>query len=100
MFKRKKPVPDDLDDAIHDAHAFLKGATDGSDEYTKTVDQLVKLYKMKDSQEPRNRVSKDGLIAAAASVGSVVLILLFEGVGRGIITTKSLGFSPKPKNPR
>jgi len=100
MFKRKKPVINDLDDAIHDAHAFLKGADDASDEYAKTVDQLVKLYKMKDSNEPRNRVSKDGLVAAAASLGSVALILIFEGVGRGIITSKSLGFAPKPKNPR
>ena len=98
MFRRKPAVPNDLDAAILDAHAFLKGADDGSDEYAQTVDQLVKLYKMKDSLESPNRVSKDALVAAGASVGSVALILLFEGVGRGIITSKSLGFAPKPKN--
>jgi len=99
MFKRKKPViHNDLDDAIAHAHAFLAGATDASPEYFKTVDNLSKLYKMKESVQTPNRVSKDAVVAAGASLGSVVLILIFEGVGRGIITTKSLGFAPKPKN--
>lgn len=100
MFRRKKPEPIDIDDAIRDAHAFLKGADDNTDEYAKAVDNLAKLYKMKESLGTPNRVSKDAIVAAAASVGSVALILVFEGVGRGIITSKSLGFAPKPKNGR
>lgn len=99
MFKRKKPVSNDIDTAIHDAHAFLAGADDASDEYKTTVENLALLYKMKESlKDPGSRISKDAVIAAVASVGSVGLILIFEGVGRGIITSKSLGFAPKPKN--
>lgn len=99
MFHRSKKNPNDIDTAIADAHAFLAGCTDGTEEYEKQVDSLAKLYKMKESlTDPGRRVSKDALVAAIASVGSVGLILIFEGVGRGIITTKSLGFAPKPKN--
>jgi hypothetical protein len=98
MFNRKQPVFNDIDQAIADAHAFLAGTGDGTDEYEKQVDQLAKLYKMKETLPSPNRVSKDAMVAAIASVGSVALILIFEGVGRGIITSKSVGFVPKPKN--
>lgn len=95
---RKKQTPADIDLAIAAAHATLAKADHDSDEYAKAVDNLAKLYKMKESLGIPSRVSKDAIVAAAASVGSVALILIFEGVGRGIITTKSLGFAPKPKN--
>lgn len=98
MFKRKKQSESDIDIAIHDLHAFLKGETEGTDKYKSAVEDLSKLYKMKESLGTPDRVSKDVIVTAAASVGSVALILLFEGVGRGIITSKSLGFAPKPKN--
>lgn len=98
MFKRKKQTELDIDVAIHDLHAFIKGENEGTDKYKSAVDDLAKLYKMKESLGTPDRVSKDTIITAAASVGSVALILIFEGVGRGIITSKSLGFAPKPKN--
>lgn len=99
MSLRRKKHPIDIDVAITEAHTHLKSVTPGSDEETKAVDNLAKLYKMKESlKDPGHRVSKDAIVAAAASVGSVALILIFEGVGRGIITSKSLGFAPKPKN--
>lgn len=97
IFRKKNEVPSDIDDAIHDAHAYLKGEDDDSEQYVKTIDNLAKLYKMKESLGTPDQVSKDAIITASASVGSILLILLFEGVGRGIITSKSLGFVPKLK---
>lgn len=100
MFNRKTHEPSDIDVAIRDAHANLKKASGiGTDAEAKAVDNLAKLYKMKESLEgPRTRLSKDAIVGAVASVGSIALILIFEGVGHGIITTKSLGLAPKPKN--
>lgn len=93
-----KNAPIDIDVAISNAHATLADKNAGTDDYDKVVDELSKLYKMKESlKDSGSRVSKDAIIAAAASVGSVALILIFEGVGRGIITSKSLGFAPKSK---
>lgn len=99
MFTRQKPEPADIDVAIAAAHTFLEGKEPHTDEYKKATENLSALYKMKESlKDPTSKFSKDAVLAAAASVGSVALILIFEGVGRGIITTKSLGFTPKPKN--
>lgn len=99
MFTRSKKTPIDIDIEIARAHALLKDMKPTDPEYETSVDQLAKLYKMKESlKDPASRMSKDALIAAGASLGSVALILIFEGVGRGIITSKSLGFAPKPKN--
>lgn len=101
MFPRKKTTPNDIDVAIAEAHTRLAEKVDDTVEYEKVVDNLAKLYKMKESlKDPASRVSKDAVVAAVASVGTVALILIFEGVGRGIITTKSLGFVPKAKNGR
>lgn len=99
MFPSRKKNPIDIDVEIARVHALLKDLKPTDPDYEKTADLLSSLYKMKESlKDPSSRMSKDALVAAAASVGSVALILIFEGVGRGIITTKSLGFAPKPKN--
>lgn len=100
MFTKRKKTPLDIDTAIAAVHSKMEEALlNDRDEYSKLNDDLAKLYKMKESlKDPSRHVSKDAIVAAAASVGSVALILIFEGVGRGIITSKSLGFAPKPKN--
>lgn len=99
MFARSKKTPNDLDAEIAALHAHIKDLDRADPTYPDDIDTLAKLYKMKESlKDPSSKFSKDALIAAAASVGSVALILVFEGVGRGIITSKSLGFAPKPKN--
>lgn len=100
LFDRKKKDPADIDVAIASAHSRLAEAEKNDHaKYEEAAEDLTKLYKMKESlKDPTRHVSKDAVVAAVASVGSVALILIFEGVGRGIITTKSLGFAPKPKN--
>ncbi len=96
IHRKKDETPSQLDEAISAAHEKLK-TEDETDRYDKMVDNLSKLYKMKEATQPLNRVSKDAVVAACASFGSVALILIFEGVGRGIITSKALGFAPKAK---
>lgn len=99
MNPSKKPEPTALDLAIASEHDFLSSMDRKNDgpAYVAAIDNLTKLYKLKEYTPTPSRVSKDAVVAAAASVGSVILILLFEGVGRGIITSKALGFSPKAK---
>lgn len=96
LFKKKSPT--DIAQAIAKAHAFLDKSTPGTDEYTKKLDDLSKLYEMQDKAPAENRVSKDAIVSGCFALGGVLVIVLFESVGNGIITTKSLSLLPKPKN--
>lgn len=94
MFKKTTPEPDLLEVTIASVHTELEGLTADSPEYSKAVDQLDKLYKMK-SYEKTNRVSKDALIAVAGNLAGIVMILSFERTH--VIATKALGFVGKFK---
>lgn len=98
MIFSKNHEPSDLDKEIAAVHHHLTDDSPESDSYAKAIDQLSKLYKMKESlKDPSSHVSKDALVAAAASIGSILIIVLYEGVGHGIITSKALGFVQKSK---
>lgn len=64
-----------------------------SKEFADATDQIVKLHKLKSTED--QRVTPDVLVSAAASIFGILLIINHEHVGP--ITTKALGFVPKPK---
>lgn len=86
-----------LDEAIELAFSHLQEHSPDSDEYSKIVDQLDKLYKIKSSYEKDNKrtVSTDQLIAVAGNLAGILLILNFERAG--IVTSKALSFVLKSK---
>ncbi|AWN05982.1 hypothetical protein SEA_PHERRYCRUZ_25 [Streptomyces phage PherryCruz] len=87
-----EPTP--LDDAITRLFDSLQGMEPDSDEYAKTADQLVKLYKLNDESKSKKRVSPDTLANLIGSLSGIVTILVFEKSGH-IIATKALGFVTK-----
>lgn len=87
-----EPTP--LDDAIARLFDSLQGMEPDSDEYAKTADQLVKLYKLNDESKSKKRVSPDTLAQLIGSLSGIVTILVFEKSGH-IIATKALGFVTK-----
>jgi hypothetical protein len=87
-----EPTP--LDDAITRLFSSLEGMEPDSDEYAKTADQLVKLYKLNDESKSKKRVSPDTLANLIGSLSGIVTILVFEKSGH-IIATKALGFVTK-----
>lgn len=87
-----EPTP--LDDAIARLFDSLQGMEPDSDEYAKTADQLVKLYKLNDESKSKKRVSPDTLANLIGSLSGIVTILVFEKSGH-IIATKALGFVTK-----
>lgn len=92
--KASEIEPTPLDDAITRLFSSLEGMEPDSDEYAKTADQLVKLYKLNDESKSKKRVSPDTLANLIGSLSGIVTILVFEKSGH-IIATKALGFVTK-----
>jgi hypothetical protein len=89
-----KPQPTVLDETIDAALAQLKGIEVGSDDYTRRMDQITKLYTLKEKNTPK-RVSPDVLVQTAGSLAGILLILSYERAH--VITSKALGFVLKTK---
>lgn len=95
MFKKKNTsTTPGLDEAIALAFVELKKYDPISEEYTKIVDMIDSLYKMK-PEPPSNSVSKDGLVAVGGNLVGIGLILGYERLN--VITSKALGFVGKAK---
>jgi hypothetical protein len=86
--------PTVLDAVIDDALAQLSGLSIDTDEYTRKVDQITKLYKLKEQEAPK-RVSPDTLALVAGNLAGIMLMLHYERVH--VITSKALGFVLKPR---
>jgi hypothetical protein len=78
-----------LNDIISTLETHIKEMHPDSEEYSKLVDQLGKLYQMKE-RNSSSRVSPDALVSAAASILAVLLILNHEKLG--VVTSKAMGF--------
>lgn len=94
------PTSDDkptLDEAIELLLLEMKSHEATTDEFSKCVDQLGKLYEIKKSIEKDNKkiVSYDQLLAVAGNLAGILLILNFERAG--IVTSKALSFVMKTK---
>lgn len=61
-------------------------------EYPAMVDQLVKLYELRNANAPK-RMSADVKATIAANLAGIFLIIAHERTG--VITTKALGFIQK-----
>jgi hypothetical protein len=86
--------PTALDTAIDEALAQLAGIKVDTDEYTKTMDQVTKLYKLKEQTTPK-RVSPDAMVLVAGNLLGIVLILGYERAH--VVTSKALGFVLKSR---
>lgn len=87
-----EPTP--LDDAIASLFDSLQGMDPETEEYSRTADQLVKLYRLNEESKSKKRVSPDTLANLTGSLGGILAILFFEKTGH-IITSKALGFVSK-----
>lgn len=73
----------------------IKNMDPASDDYAKIVDQITKLEEI--AAKKRNRPTADGILSAIASVGSLLLVLNAEEIGRKILSSKAFGFIRKIK---
>lgn len=91
FMKDKKESNTDL--ALNRAYADLSLNNPDSDEYAVILDQIVKLHELQVAETPKP-VSRDTLAMIAAQLAAVVIIVTYEHTH--VITTKALGFVPKP----
>jgi hypothetical protein len=78
-----------LDEAIDSALTDLQGFTAETEEYARTVDQLTKLYAIKDQERPKS-VSPDTLAIVAGNLLGIVVIVGHERAN--VVTSKALNF--------
>lgn len=96
MFNKKKDEPTLIDKEITSVVDQMQSVEADSDIYNALLDRLERLYKLKLNQESEKKtVSPDALVAAAASIGGIVLILSYEHAN--VITSKAMQFVFKPK---
>lgn len=93
MFAKPQPKSN-LQNVIDHALIDITGHDPATDEFSRAVDQIAKLHKMKESENP-SRVSPDTLVLAATNIAGIVLIIKHEHFN--VITSKALGFVLKPR---
>lgn len=94
MFTAKpKTEPSELDKAITAAHAVLDATPSYSDQYAQTVDQLTKLYSIRETTKSTNRVSPDTLALVLGNLFGIVLIVGHERAN--VVTSKAISFVTK-----
>jgi len=90
-FTLKKPKP--LDEMIVKTQIELSGIDPNTPEYNRTVARLTELYKLKEMDTSRKRISPEAVLGAATNLLGIGLILNHEKLH--VITTKALGFVKK-----
>lgn len=93
MFNHTPKEDSHLEKSIAQIHEEMAGLTADNPEYAKCVDQLERLYKIKDPNSKDRAVLKDW-IPVIGSIGAVALILAYESFGH-TITSKAVGFVRK-----
>ena len=86
--------PSQLDKEIENVTAVLDGLQPTTEEYVKTLDQLIRLHKLRNEQKSRN-VSPDTLVLAGTNLLGILMIISYEH--RHVITSKALPMIQKPK---
>lgn len=84
-----------LDETIAAVHESMKTLTPDDPAYAAHVDQLQKLYEIKDPKAKTRTHLKDW-IPVIGSVGTALVIVVFEARGHAV-TSKALSFVPKLK---
>lgn len=94
IFKRKLKETTLIEEEIARVREEMQTVTADSPEYAAMVKQLIELYKIKDPNLRESTSLKDW-IPVIASLGGIVLILVYESFGHSF-TTKAATFLLKP----
>jgi hypothetical protein len=93
MFTIKKREETALEKAIREATEWLDPS---SDDYSERVDNIVKMYKLKEQDRKFwKRIDPDAVVGAAANIAGILLILHYEQLH--VVTSKALPFVHKAK---
>lgn len=84
-----------LEEAIDKVLLEMSSKASDSEEFSKMVDQLEKLHKMKIAEKPESRVDINTLVAIGGNLAGIVAILGFERAH--VVTSKALGFVLKSR---
>jgi len=88
MFTKPK-TKSSLQNAIDRALIDITGQDPATAKFTTSVDQIVKLHKLKET-ESLPRVSPDTLVLAATNIAGIIMIIKHEHFN--VITSKALSF--------
>lgn len=83
-----------LDEVIDNVFSEMAGESSDSEEYAKMVDQLTKLYALRDTQNPK-RISPDTLAIVLGNLLGIVIIVGHERAH--VVTSRALSFIMKLK---
>jgi hypothetical protein len=86
--------PNILDDTIAEALKQLSGIKVDDEVYSRRLDQIAKLYKLKEQEAPR-RVSPDVIWTVLGNLTGIAMILGYEHAR--VVTSKAIGFVLKPR---
>lgn len=95
MFTKKTPEPTRIDEAINVIIVEMRNKKATDPEYAVMVSQLERLYKLKEIDSPKKRVSPDTVALIAGNLAGILLILNYERAH--VVTSKALGFVMKAK---
>lgn len=87
MFWRREPDPG-LERAYNEAVLKLRESTIGSEEYTKMLDVVSRLHKLRQEDRPP-LVSKDTIVLAGTNLLGILLVIRHEHVN--VITSRAMG---------
>lgn len=95
MFPKPKPKPPTLlEKEIERVMHSLSNHMIDSEEYSKMVDQLAKLHKLKEEEKP-SQVHPDTWAMIGANLVGIMLIIRHEHVN--VISSKAMGLVMKPR---
>lgn len=95
MFPSKpNDQPSGLEDTIGNLLSEMASYEGHSEEYARMLDQLVKLYPLKETSSPP-RISPDTLAIVAGNLLAVLIMVGYERAN--VITSKALGLLLKPR---
>jgi hypothetical protein len=95
FFKEPPPLTDRLlEDALASAYRELNRHSVYTEEYAKTLDQIVKLHSMK-KEEKTSSVSKDTVALIVGNLLGILMIIKHENVN--VITSKAMNLVLKPR---
>lgn len=93
MFTRKSPEKSGLEKAIDELHAEMQTHEGDSAEFDRLTDQLTKLYKLREHDAPKCRVSPDTLVIAGANLLGILIIVGYEQ--KSVMTSSAKNFLMK-----
>lgn len=92
-----KKIESPLEKAIADCYETLEGLDPTEEDYQKVTKNVQLLEQLKVEIKTKGKPSPDAILAAVASVGGILIIVLFEVFGHAI-PTKLLNLLLKVKH--